>query len=249
VIVKLRGWAVVRLLLIVVWVATAVAAWWTAPRSETFDHARADIAAGRVVAYQWGTGWNTDIHHDFFRPPTLRNEGKTGPYFVWRTSGGRVHWTDTSDFEQVTDNGTIDGKQYSGPGAVRIAEDLLAAHLDTRVGSTEPLNMITAAGNIVLVFGFLIILIFGPTAPVRGTKWFWFWLVTGIPFGIGLLVWLFRDRPGAAVEPRLDDRTGQPDRRRWYLGILLGIGGSILVELLLWGAGSVLGSGVVPVYP
>jgi hypothetical protein len=65
---------------------------------------------------------------------------------------------------------------------------------------------------------------------VLGTRWFWFWLVTMAPFGLGLLFWLFRDRPWTRATPAPD---GPPRRDRGILGFCIGVLATILISGVL----------------
>jgi hypothetical protein len=247
--VKLRGWAVARLVVVAIWIVAAAAAWWTAPRIATVDHLRADIAAGRVVSYQWGDSWSGTNPRELFRGPDLESRGTLGPYFVWRTADDRVHWTDTSSFGPDTEPaaGPAGRPQYAGAGAATIGQELAAAHLDDRQGSIEPFKILVDGGSLVLGLGMLIVLVFGP-APVRGTKWYWFWIVNGMPLGLGVLLWTFFDRPWAAAEPPIGPGGVPRARHRWWEGLLIGILGSLAVGVALWIGGSVFGDGLVPLY-
>ena len=61
-----RWWDVLRLGLILLWLLGAATTWWTAPRKQSYDQARADVAAGRVTAYQWGDRWDGDGPRSWF---------------------------------------------------------------------------------------------------------------------------------------------------------------------------------------
>jgi hypothetical protein len=89
----------------------------------------------------------------------------------------------------------------------RMIEDYLAGHQDTTLGGTRPALLTYLSLALVLVG--LGVLLAGP-APVTGSRWYWFWL-GGVPFGLGLLYWLARERPWAdPTPPPLDHRTGRP---------------------------------------
>jgi hypothetical protein len=51
---------VLRLALVLLWLFAAAVSWWTAPRKQSYEQAAADVAAGRVTAYQWGDRWDAD---------------------------------------------------------------------------------------------------------------------------------------------------------------------------------------------
>ena len=91
---------------------------------------------------------------------------------------------------------------------------------------------------ILLVFG-LGVLVAGPP-PVVGTRWHWFW-IGFVPFGLGLLYWLARERPWVK-EPAEPPRK----RRDGFTGFLAQLALNIVASLLLIGLRGLLGDTVVP---
>lgn len=170
-----RWWSALRLVMVLLWLVAAVAAWWTAPREQSYDKAHADAAAGRVTAFQWGDHWNSTNAGRWFGTPGLQqSSSQLGSFFAWKTSDGRWYWTDTTTFTQV--EAPIDDDGYSGPGAAGIAQQLRVAGVEQR-GGTLPLGAsITAGITFLLAVVTLGVVLAGPP-PRRGTRWFWFWLI------------------------------------------------------------------------
>ncbi|WP_407924678.1 hypothetical protein [Catellatospora paridis] len=240
-----RRWGVLRLALVLLWLLAAAISWWTAPRKQSYEQAKADVAAGHVTAYQWGDSWATGSPRPWFGVSGLRASGTLGPLFAWRTPDGRVYWTDTDYFDQVTTTGAVDPANYSGPGAEGIAQDLRAGGLEHRAGEVHPLGVAVTVIGLALAAVFLGVVVAGP-APVLGTRWFWFWLVYTAPYGLGMLFWLSRDRPWSRpVVP--EAMPGDRERRdRGILGLCLGILATILISLLLLMLHGALGDRWVP---
>ncbi|WP_326552246.1 hypothetical protein [Micromonospora sp. NBC_01813] len=241
-----RWWSVLRLGLVLLWLFAAVTAWWTAPRQQSYDQATADVAAGRVVAYQWGENWDAG-RRTWFGSAVLRSSDELGPVFAWRTTDGRVRWTDTSTFGQRTATGTATAGRFTGPGAAAIGQELRAAGLEDRASGVQSAGQVGTGIGFVLGVVFLAIVVGGP-APVRGTRWYWFWLVYLAPFGLGLLFWLARDRPWsgvAAAPPGVVDLGGQR-RDSGIRGFAVGLLAAILIGLLTVFLHGVLGDWLVP---
>jgi hypothetical protein len=240
-----RWWGALRFVLVLLWLLAATAAWWTAPRKQSYDQARADVAAGRVTAFQWGDRWNADGPLPQLGTYALQRSGTLGPLLAWRTPDGRVNWTDTDDFGEVTTVGAIDQRSYSGPGALAIAQDIRAAGLEHRAGDVRSLGPVITGIGLVLAAIVLGVVVAGP-APVLGTRWFWFWLVYTAPYGLGLLFWLARDRPWSRTAAS-SAASGDVERRdRGILGLVIGLLATILISVLLVVLHEVLGDRWVP---
>jgi hypothetical protein len=235
-----RGWVVVRIVLVVLWLLAAAMVWWTAPRESSYARASADVVAQRVTAYQWGDSWEyADGPRPWFSAADLSSSGTLGPIFAWRTGDGRVHWVDSGDFEEVQTTGTVSDAAYSGPGAVGLAQSLRAAGLEDRVDVIRAPGWLVSGIGVVLGLVFLGILVAGP-APVLGTRWYWWWLVCLTPYGLGLLFWLVREHPWSSAP------AGLGDRDRGFLGLLTGIVAALLISVLLLLLNGVLGGRWVP---
>ncbi|WBB49810.1 hypothetical protein O3597_04835 [Verrucosispora sp. WMMA2044] len=236
-------WTVLRLGVVALWLVAAGTAWWTAPRQQSYDQAEADLAAGRVVAHQWGDRWDADRRTPWFGTADLESSGRLGPLFAWRTPDGRVWWTDTTYFDQVTIIGTVHEMSYDGPGAVAFAEQLQAAGLAAgRSGVLQPIGQVVAGTGFAAAVVVIGVLLAGP-APVLGTRWFWFWLICLVPFGLGILWWLARERPWAHAD---SPPTGPRQHRHGALGFAIGLLAALLNSMLLLALGQLLGDWWVP---
>jgi hypothetical protein len=224
-----RWWGVFRVALALLWLFAAALSWWTAPQEQTYEQARAAVSAGHVTAYQWGDRWDASGQR-WFGDAALQSSDTFGPLFAWRTSDGRVHWIDTDNFDQVSTTGEVDESSDSGAGAVSIAQDLRAAGLQNRTDDVESFGTALGWAGLFLGLVFLGVVVSGQ-APVRGTRWYWFWLVYITPYGLGLLFWLARERPWSrAAAP---SAVSGPERRsRGLAGLAIGIGAALLVSLL-----------------
>lgn len=246
------GWSVLRIALIVLWVAWAALSWWHTPREATVAQARADLAAGRVTQLEWGDSWRNN-GWGWIRPPELWSDGDHGPLFAWRTPDQRVHYAmldavprSATSFPATSD--TNQGPSYTGLEAASLGQAVTSAGLDPvgpGIGTTAPPLTLVA---VLLGLATLVGLLSGP-APVTGTRWFWWWLVWGVPFGLGLLYWLARERPWSTTAQPPPGPLGRDPRRRWYLGIATSIVTGILGSLLVGGLNRLLGDGLVPRLP
>ncbi|MEU4564159.1 hypothetical protein AB0F72_37750 [Actinoplanes sp. NPDC023936] len=124
----------------------------------------------------------------------------------------------------------INGIQYGGGAAV------LARELDQPpAGTLIPWRGWLQGISAVLALGTLLVVIAGP-APVRGTRWYWFWLTLVTSYGLGMLLWLFRDRPWVSV-------TEEPgDRDRGLIGLGAALLANIAIAIVLFGVGRLLGT-------
>lgn len=240
-----RWWGVLRIALVLLWLLAAVTAWWTAPRKQSYDQARADVVAGRVTEFQWGDRWDDPGPRPLFGVFALQSSGTLGPLFAWRTSDGRVRWTDTVDFDEVTATGAVDEKSYSGAGAVGIAQDIQAAGLENRNGDVGSTGPVVVGIGIALAAILLGVLVAGP-APALGTRWFWFWLVTMAPLGLGMLFWMARDRPWSRTTAPAPALGGTERRDRGLLGFGIGLLATFLIGILLLLLHEALGDWWVP---
>jgi hypothetical protein len=229
---RLNGWQIARIGLVVLWVLWAALAWWTEPRRAELQQARADLASGSVARVMFSTEVSG---HGFLGPElTIRNTASTeSPYLVWRTGDWRVHHADLTTPEDKPELGRLIDAQIARTGAPLVGTPTF--------GSVEVIAL-------AIVLPSLLILLGGP-APVTGTRWFWFWL-GGVPFGLGLLYWLARERPWAQPPPPpLDPRTGRPKRRTGLTGFLVMILSGIVVSILVAALAVTLPSAVAGVLP
>ncbi|MBB2940861.1 hypothetical protein FB565_000565 [Actinoplanes lutulentus] len=217
----MKIWGVARILLVLLWIAGAASTWWTAPREVSYERALAAVSSGEVRAYQWGNGW--DGSERWFEAKTLTSRGDAAPYFVWRTSDQRVYWTDTTLAAVDQESVIVDGIPHGG-GAAPIARQLTQQEQATVL---NPWSGWLQGISLVLALTSLIVVISGP-APVRGTRWYWFWMVALIPYGIGLVFWLFRDRPWASAEP-----DPAKERDRGWFGVVTAILANLVIALAL----------------
>ncbi|SDT02066.1 hypothetical protein SAMN04489716_2275 [Actinoplanes derwentensis] len=215
------------MLVIGCWAVAAAVSWWTAPRPSTYEQARADIAGRQVVAFQWGDRWGGGDTRRWFADDTLYSSNPLGPLFGWRTGDGRVHWIDSGDFDQVMATGAVDATVYDGPGAIGLAQDLQAAGIEQRYGDISVLGGLVGGIGFFLTMLVLLVLLVGPE-PVLGTKWYWFWIVFTMPYGLGLLFWTLRDRPWAARPP-----AREPRRDGWLIGLATGVLLGVLITVAL----------------
>ncbi|MEV4618840.1 hypothetical protein AB0J74_09070 [Asanoa sp. NPDC049573] len=213
-----RVFPVLRLVLVGLWVVWAAAAWWTAPRAATIEQARADAAADRIVAHRWADSFG-DADGTALWFTALRFTSGDQPIrqvLIWRTGFGRVHHA------QV---------EVPIAGVPSEAEQQLRELLP-QDGGGDPVPYLAPLLATVLALLCLAILIQGP-APGLGTRWFWFFL-GGLPFGLGVLLWLRAERPWAEPAPPAPDRkTGQPKRYGGLTGLGLMILGGIVLSILV----------------
>jgi hypothetical protein len=241
-------WRMLRIALVALWVVWAALSWWAAPRQADVAEARADLSAGRVMSYQWADSWDADAIDGWNSPerPRLRSSGTQGPMFVWRTPDWRIHYAMTGvDSTEFTLDDSVDATRFSDPEAASVDQAVHAAGLRTGAVDDGPVWPILLAITIVMALTFLGVLINGP-APVTGTRWCWFWLVSGAPLGLGLLYWLARERPWSATVVARRGTSGVDGRRRWYVGFIGGILASLAVSLLVYLLHDLLGDTLVP---
>jgi hypothetical protein len=228
----------VRILLVVLWVALAALGWWSQPRSADAAEARADLASGRVVAYGWGDGWQSTPFWQWAGPGSLQSSRLLGPVFAWRTTDLRIHYVRLGGADPGF---TGDASRYATTESASMGAAVEAAGLkpdSTDVGTPLPLFGVT----LLLGLTFLAVLVAGPD-PVVGTRWFWYLLVAVGPYGLGVLLWLARERPwSASAVPSADNEP----RQRWYVGLGLGFLATIVMSLIVAGLHRLLGDALIP---
>lgn len=161
-------------------------------------------------------------------------------------SDGRQHYAAVDNGgagtdPQLEENTTF----YSGPEAEALNTEL-RAHQARGLAGELPVRAVLAglflAGTVLFLWALV-----SATDPVFGTKWFWFWLITGVPLGIGLPWWLYWERPWSArAKPRFGP-LGDDRRLRWWAGLGIGLLSGVLVSLIVWGLRTLLGGGLVPI--
>ena len=227
---KVSWWQVLRVVLVLGWLAWAGLAWWAAPRESSAEQARADLAAGRLTYYEWGDGWRNDGGLISPYPVGLESTAAPGQMLLWHTTDGRQHYT-TVDLPTLFDEAGL------GPQADALDKELQA--YEARRPADPPIDSVRTALFVAGCVLFLWALV-SAADPVTGTRWFWFWLVTLTPGGLGLLWWLARERPWSPRAP------GRQKRLKWWAGIGVAFLGGLAVSLALWGLHGVLGGNVVP---
>lgn len=230
------GWV-----LLVGWVAWAVALWVVQPRLVPEATLADDLAAGRVTAYRVVTLGQDDPGGPFspnFRldvaPAGMPGQGSTG-----EEPGAGPAEGEPSDGSTAYDGPPLTvGYWVDGPVAsFRVLDpDRLASTVPTLqvqrltaagvpasqdVGFfSPPWQRVYDAGGLLLFVTFLVIVL-GPR-PARGTRWFWFWLLPG-PFLLAVPAFALLE----LLRPRADaDAAGHPPGRagRWsgLAGFVLG---------------------------
>ncbi|MEU4693583.1 hypothetical protein [Actinoplanes sp. NPDC023714] len=210
----MRAWRVARVLILLLWVAGAAMTWWTHPRQVDYERALDAAQSGEVTAHRWGRTWN-DGSDRWFETPYLT--GGEGPWFAWRAADHRVYWTDTA---------------VARDGAERITREL-----GPPSGELIPWRGWLQGISLVLALTFLVVLVTGP-APALGTRWYWFWVVVLIPYAIGMVFWVLRDRPWTAAAAAAGGE-GEGRDRGWF-GLVTAIVANFVIAILTLVAGSLL---------
>jgi hypothetical protein len=233
---KVSWWQVLRVALVLGWVAWAGITWWSAPGESSAAQARADMATGRLAYFEWGDRWDNSSGR--FNPfqSDLQSAGGPGPVLLWHTTDGRQHYATVDDGGAGTPTSTTFS---SGPEAEALDAELWA--YDARGLPAEvPIGAIQSglliAGSVLFLWALV-----SATDPVIGTKWFWFWFISGVPLGLGLFWWLARERPWSPRSP------GRAKRLNGWLGFGLGMLGTLVVSLAVWGLRHLFGDPLVPI--
>ncbi|MEU1688172.1 hypothetical protein [Micromonospora sp. NPDC005707] len=220
-----RSWLRRRALplaVVLCWLIWAALAWWTAPRGADEAELEWDLAAGRVVTMARADGWQTGGGWGR-RPEPRYAEG--GWMLVWTRPDGQIRHASVP-------------AQDPESGVDPLA-DPRARDATTHGGDTLADAQANAAGMLALTIGvgWLLMLVAGPP-PVAGTRWFWFWIGL-LPFGLGVLAWLHRERW------RGDVPAARPRRSGWagLGGLLLG---GILLSIAVTALAALFGGYVVP---
>jgi hypothetical protein len=238
-------WSMLRAALVVLWVIWAALVWWSAPRSATVEQARADLAAGQVTRYQWGDSWQRSSAWAWGNPnpPTLESTREFGRIFAWRTSQFQVRYVRLDQAPPpATDATGQPSAPSSDPETASLMRSVVESGLPQGSAGTGPLVPLL---GMVVGLSVLLVLIAGP-APVVGTRWFWFWVLTGVPLGLGLLFWLFRERPWSPAAETPMDRAGRVRRRSGYTGFGVGFLAALVANVLLFALSRVVGDWIIP---
>jgi hypothetical protein len=225
--VKIPWWQVLRVILVVGWVAWAGLTWWAAPRQASVEHARADLAANRIDTYEWGDSWRSLSGLLAPEGARLQSSGDVGPIFLWRTLDGQTHYTTITEHPEAFDAEVVAHNRddaYSRQSWVRTV-----------------LIGLSIAGALLILWA----LVSAPD-PVRGTRWFWWWVLVITPIGAGLLWWLATERPWSARATLPPAPPGPDKRRKWYVGFGLAILAGWTISLAYWGLHWLLGDGLIP---
>ena len=258
-----------QVLLVAAWLGWAGCCWWSQPRPVGPEQAERDLTAGRVVSFARLTSWG-DPSPGWVTMPDERGE-RHGWILAWSTPAGQVRYTGAGVVEQqgrLRRSAVHPATLMSSDQADRLATRLAAAGdagsggsvLDRGAFSTAA--WATSSALALICLGWVL---FGPR-PRRGTRWFWLW-VSLIPFGLGVLAWVFLERPGTPRTPpagghevsdedgaRPGDEAGDGDsagdggrsRARGWVGAAALVGFSVLLTLGQAGAQALFGTGVVP---
>lgn len=226
----MRRTAIVRYVLLAAWIVWAALAWWTAPRLATLDQLQRDAAGDQVSSVERSSGWDDD---GFWGRPRIPQRSLEGSMVVWQLRDGRTR------YRYVDNDGT------PAPATDSRVESLTAA-----LGRSGP-PMLTpgriGAITTVLAIVFLAVLLGGPT-PVRGTRWFWFWVAL-LPFGLGGVAWLAYERPWsrrAAVLDTVEPVAEHRERRSGWRGFGYLIVGTFAIGVLVFGLHRLFGEWLVP---
>ncbi|WP_229074672.1 hypothetical protein [Actinoplanes sp. DH11] len=144
-----------------------------------------------------------------------------------------MYWTDTSLAE--TDQTTVDvgGVRFTG-GAAVLARELDRPPSDEVIswrGRLQGISVLLALTTLLVVAG-------GP-APVRGTRWYWFWVTLFVPYGLGLILWLFRDRPWVRA-------AEQGERDSGWFGAVTAVLANFMIPIVVFGLSRLLGDRWIP---
>lgn len=233
-------WRVLRAVLVALWLAWATTAWWTEPGRAHLRDAEEDLWTHRVAAVCWGDRWQgpPGVGARITQSRLVDDSADVDRIFAWRTTSGRVYYTN------VDEPGPVNDGVADSPSAELARKVLVPALAGLNV--TEECDSLRPSVNVPAVFALLlgltslVLLVRGP-APVLGTRWFWFWIIGGAPFGLGVLAWLARERPWfrAATPPPSSD--SEEPRRRWLTGLLLAIVAWIVVGIAVYAGDRVFG--------
>jgi hypothetical protein len=119
----------------------------------------------------------------------------------------------------------------------RLAADLEASQWHGRAVNHSALADAAVAAGGLLALITLAAIIGGP-APVRGTRFYWFWVAL-LPYGLGVLFWLITERPWSS-------RPGPAKPTNGLTGFATLFLGSWALHALTVGLRVLLGPSVIP---
>ena len=221
--------AVVRVLCWALLVGSALFALWGTPRMTSQDDMATAVKAGDVRMVELDPSrYNLEVDL-----PNLNRTPEDATVVVWEDQSGRLHRTDLSRLASgvpladvgTTLDGTVDLAATINATA-KAAGVASPTYLDMGIArfATIPLALLTIAAFLLLVFG---------KQPRRVTKWGMFWLL-GIPLGVGLGWWLWRDAP---FDPRLAAAGEPAPRQRGMTPAGVSRAGGGTTFLVAWAAG------------
>jgi hypothetical protein len=145
----------------------------------------------------------------------------TGTVLVWTTQNGQRYYTDATTVPGPFPNndGVTTGSLISGDGSNPTSVDRVSAYLLQRTHFEGGVAW-AALAQLALVVGAIGAIRSRP--PVRGTRWFWFWVIN-LPLGVGVLWFALRER----------FRGPTPVRERWNggQGFAISVVGVPLIQL------------------
>jgi hypothetical protein len=220
--------AVVRVVCWVLLVGSALFLLWGTPRMSSQDDMARAVKAGEVRMIELAPG-RYGLEVDL---PNLNMTPDTATVVVWEDQSGRLHRTDLSRLAigipspdpETSVDGTVDLVATINATA-KAAGVTSPTYLDMGLArfATVPLALVTIAAFLLLVFG---------RQPRRVTKWGMFWLL-GIPLGVGLGWWLWRDAP---FDPAMADAAEPAPRQRGMTPAGLSRAGGGKTFFLAWAA-------------
>ncbi|MGQ5265062.1 hypothetical protein ACTWLT_30350 [Micromonospora sp. ZYX-F-536] len=217
----------------VLWLLWAGLAWWVEPREATAEQLDRDLASGRVVTFQRAYGWTDDDAYWGSRP--YLHHGADGGVVAWTVPTGQTRYAYVDPPAPDPAASGTPADHQPGSRDARLTQVAGPWHADGALAHriADAAALLAAA----LTLLWLARLVTG-APPRAGTRWFWFW-VGLLPFGVGVLIWSYREiwrPPPAPVAGR-----GSGWRGLGWL-VLGGIGLALLVE----GTRHLLGGTVVP---
>ncbi|MFC3502996.1 hypothetical protein ACFOOK_18705 [Micromonospora krabiensis] len=211
--------------LLLLWLLWAGLAWWSAPREVPVDELDRDLAAGRVITFQRTDGWNDDAL--WGDAPEPRYGADQGGVVAWTLPNGQVRYT--------YDGGP---QGWSDPGPSARDARLTATAQVWRADGAPAHRVSDAAVLTAMAIGLIWLFVLVNGRPPRvGTRWYWFW-VGLLPFGVGVLAWVYRERWRPAPE--------RAARHSGWWGLCVLILGAIGLSVLVAGLRALLGGTVVP---